>query len=232
MERRFDLQLEKLKKRIIRMSSLVNVQVDNVLYAVRTGDKQMASKIIKLEIKVDRFDVKIEKQCLKLVVLNQPVAMDLRFVFSAITINSSLERIGDLAANIAKGMLEVEFSQDELEMIDYASLSEIAREMVKKALDAFIHKNADLAMEALELEKSMNTFRDSKSVLLKNYMRENPDRIYAGMFLYDMIHSLERIGDLCTNIAEDVYFIIEAQNIRHKYEDILFPDSDNGSEDE
>lgn len=232
MERRFEHQLEKLKSRLIKMGSLVSEQVENVIHAVELDDKELAAKIIELESKVDKYDIKIEKQCLKMVVLNQPVAIDLRFVFSAVTINSSLERIGDLAVNVAKGLQDVELYRNELEMINFDKLSEITRKMLNKSIDTFINMSGKLAKEVFELEKSMNIIRDNESITLKNYLKNNPERVEEALFLYDMIHAFERMGDICTNIVEDVYFIIEAQNIRHKYADIIFGEEGDDNEDD
>ncbi len=222
MERHFEQQLDKLKKRIIKMSSLVNRQVEDALQAVSNRDVDFAEEILGRERKVDKFDVKIEKQCLKLVALNQPVAMDLRFVLSSITINSSLERIGDLAANIAKEVIDIEYSKDDLNSICFSSIAEITKDMISKSIDSFIQRSADLAKDVFELEKLMNAKRDQISDKIKIMMKKSLMDIDKAMFFYDTVHSLERIGDLCTNIVEDVYFIIEAQNIRHKYADILF----------
>ncbi len=227
MERHFEQQLEKLKKRLIKMSSLVNEQVEETLTAFTKRDTELAKNIIENEDKVDKFDVKIEKQCLKLVVLNQPVAMDLRFVFSAITINTSLERIGDLAGNIAREIIDVEYTNDDLEIIDFDEILNISRQMLTKSIDSFIQRNADLAKEVFELEAKMNKQRDELSKKIKSLMKENKLDIDKALFFYDTVQSLERMGDLCTNIVEDVYFIIEAQNIRHKYADILFGEEDS-----
>jgi len=224
MERHFDQQIEKLKKRLTRMSSLVIEQVENVIAAIENHDKDLALQILEKENIVDKLDLKIEKLCLKLVVLNQPVAMDLRFVFSAITINTSLERIGDHAANIAKGISETNYTVEELELVDFNKTAGLANEMIGKSIESFNKKDAALAKEVLGLEENMNVLCKKNADILKKYLKKNPDRIDEALFIYDMIHGFERIGDLSTNIVEDVYFIIEAQNIRHKYEQIFFDD--------
>ena len=226
MERHFEQQLTKLQKRIIKMGSLVNRQVEDTLKAVKENNREYAKEILAREVKVDKFDDKIKKLCLKLVVLNQPVAMDLRFVFSSITINTSLERIGDLAAKIAKGLEETEYTHAELKMMNFDLLSSTAQEMVNNAIDAFIQRDAKLAKEVLILEERMNDLKISETAHVHKYLRENSKRVDSALFLYDMIHALERIGDHCANIAEDVYFIVEAENIRHFYAEKLFSDDE------
>lgn len=119
METQFQKQLKKLQKNILEMGSLVEEQTLNVLKAVETMDEKVISQIISNEEIVNKLDVKIEKLCVKLVVLNQPVAMDMRIIFSAITIINNLERIGDLALKIAKWINEVNYSKSELELILY-----------------------------------------------------------------------------------------------------------------
>lgn len=232
METHFDLQLQKLKKRITKMSTLVDNQVENLLKAVSEQDHELAEYIISKEKNVDKYDLKIDKLCLKLVVLNQPVAMDMRFIFSAITINSNLERIGDHAANIARGILDVDYSKAELDLIQFEEISRITREMISKSVEAFIERDPELAKEVLLLEDDMNHLRDTEAAILKQYMIDHPGRIDSALFLYDMVHGLERIGDLSTNIVEDVYFMIEALNIRHKYVDILFDSEDSDEEND
>ncbi len=222
MNKHFDNQLEKLKKQIIKMTSLVFKQVKNVFIATENHDATLSVNIISNENEVNKIDLKIDKLCLQLVVLNQPVAYDLRFIFAAITINGSLERIGDLAANIAKGVLTSKYSMKELELINFSELKNIVLDMLTYSTEAFIQQSEQLSKKVFSLEKKLNELKDKASDSIKKFAVSNPEKINSVFFLYDLIHSLERIGDLTTNIVEDVYFTIKAQNIRHKYENIFF----------
>lgn len=222
METQFQKQLKKLQKNILEMGSLVEEQTLNVLKAVETMDEKVISQIISNEEIVNKLDVKIEKLCVKLVVLNQPVAMDMRIIFSAITIINNLERIGDLALKIAKWINEVNYSKSELELIQFNEISYIVRKMLKHSTTSVTYTDIELANKTILLENKLNEITKLNFDKLRKYMKENSDRIDEALFLYELLHSLERIGDLTTNIAEGVYFVSEAENIRHKYETTFF----------
>ena len=222
IETHFQKQLRKLQNSILNMTSLIEEQVKNVLRAVVNKNTELIDQIIKNEKLVNNLDNKIEKQCLKLVVLHQPVALDLRIVFSAITINNNLERIGDLTVKIAEGINTCNYTSDELELIEYSKISTIVKSMVLFAITAIENQDVEVANKIIILENELNEISKLHLKTLKDYMKNNSAQIDESLTLYEMIHSLERIGDLTTNIAEEVYFIKEAENIRHKYEASLF----------
>ncbi len=222
IETHFQKQLSKLQNNILNMSSLIEEQVKNVLKAVVNRGEELIAQIVATENLINNLDNKIEKQCLKLVVLHQPVALDLRIIFSAITINNNLERIGDLTVKIAEGINAFNYTQKELELIEYSKVAVIVKKMVVFAIASIENQDVNIANKIIALENELNTISRLHLVTLKEYMKNNSEQIDASLTLYEMLYSLERIGDLTTNIAEEVYFISEAENIRHKYEASLF----------
>jgi len=231
MERLFDIQIEKLKTRLIKMCSLVDEQVEFAIRAVNEEDIELAQLVIDRDKKVDKFDVKIEKICQKIFALNQPVAMDLRLIMSSLTINTNLERIGDIAVNIAESFLLYKKRPAFLHETKFPEMAKIAKEMVKDAIDSFIENDAKLAQKVIKTDNILDELNRENHNILIGIMRKNPSEIEQGVAMLVTGRQLERMGDHATNIAEDVYFIVEAQLIKHKYEKFIF-DEDNDNEDE
>jgi phosphate transport system protein len=231
MERTFDSQLEKLRKRVLKMCSLVDEQVETAFRAVDQENVELAEEVILKDEQVDRYDVKIDKICQKLIALNQPVAMDLRFIMSALTMNTNLERIGDIAVNICQNFLVIKRKPVFIDKVHYNEMTSIVREMLKGAFDSFINNDPKLAAKVIETDKKLDQFNMENHQILKAIMKESPDNIDDGVALLVISRQIERLGDHATNIAEDVYFIVEAQMIKHKYEKIIFEhdDEDEGN---
>jgi phosphate transport system protein len=222
MERQFEIQLEKLRKRILKMSSLVDEQVDYALRAVEESNVDFATLVISREDKVDKYDLKIEKICQRIIALSQPVAMDLRLIISAITIDTNLERIGDIAVNISEIFLMMKEKPDFIDRSKFADMAKIVKEMIKNAIDSFINGDPKLAQKVIETDKILDGYNRENHQILINIMKENAKYIEPAVALLVICRQLERVGDHCTNIAEDVFFIVEAQMIKHKYEKFLF----------
>jgi phosphate transport system protein len=231
MERTFDSQLEKLRKRVLKMCSLVDEQVETAFRAVNEENVELAEEVILKDEQVDKYDVKIDKVCQKLIALNQPVAMDLRFIMSALTMNTNLERIGDIAVNICQNFLIIKRKPIFIDKIHYNEMTSLVREMLKGAFDSFINNDPKLAAKVIETDKKLDQFNIENHQILKAIMKESPDNINDGVALLVISRQIERLGDHATNIAEDVYFIVEAQMIKHKYEKIIFEhdDEDEGN---
>jgi phosphate transport system protein len=222
MERRFDQQIEKLKTRLIKMCSLVDEQVEFAIKSVEEDNLELANIVIERDKKVDKYDVKIEKICQRLFALNQPVAMDLRLIMSSLTINHNLERIGDLATNIAKDAEYLKNKPEFYKELGFKEISTISREMVRFSIDSFIDNNPKLAEKVISMDDGLDNLTRSKYKLLVDIMKRSPENIDAALKFYSIFHDLERLGDHATNIAEDVFFIVEAQLIKHRYEGYLF----------
>lgn len=234
MERLLDIHIAKLKKRLIKMCSLVDEQVDLSIKAIEGENLELAKEVIDRDQKVDKYDVKIEKMCQKIFALNQPVAMDLRLIMSAITMDTNLERIGDIAVNIAEHFIEMGKKPAFFADTRFDEMAELSRFMIKYSIDAFVDGSAELAKKVIESDEKMdNLYFDNRKILIQK-MKEKPEYIEPAVSLLGISRQMERLGDLATNIAEDVYFIVEAQVIKHKYEKYIFSgdDDDDGDDSE
>lgn len=232
MERQFELHLGKLKSRIIKMSSLVEEQLEFAIKAIDEENPKLAELVNEREDKVNKLDRKIEKTCQKVIALSQPVAMDLRLVMSALTINTNLERIGDLAENIARNYLALVKRPDFISQTKYYEMAKHVKLMIKDAIDSFNNYDAALAKKVITYDDELDKlFADNRKIVI-NFMKEDAQKIDGALAILEICRHLERIGDHATNIAEDVYFIVEAQLIKHKYEKYIYSEIDDDDNEE
>ncbi|HUX92785.1 MAG TPA: phosphate signaling complex protein PhoU [Ignavibacteriaceae bacterium] len=232
MERQFDIQIEKLKKKILKMCSLVDEQVEFSIKAIDENDHELAKLVIERDVKVDKYDVKIEKICQKIFALNQPVAMDLRLIMSAITINTNLERIGDIAVNIAENFLILKSKPDFISRTKYSEMARLVKEMIRNAIDSFIQNDPKLAQKVIQTDPIIDSYNIENHQILIELMKEDPGNIEPAVALLVISRQLERLGDHATNVAEDVFFIVEAQMIKHKYEKFIMEDNPDEDDDD
>jgi phosphate transport system protein len=230
MERHFDQQLEKLRVRLMKMCSLVEEQVDAALRSIEEENAELAQQVVEREKKVDKFDLKIDKICQKIFALNQPVALDLRLIMSALTINNNLERMGDIAVNIAENSFILKKKPSFIDRIHFTEMSKVIREMIRNSIDSFVRDDAQLAKKVIETDNHVDKLNKENHQILIDVMKENPDNIQPAVTLLVTSRQMERLGDHATNIAEDVYFIVEARLVKHKYEKFLF--GEDASEDD
>jgi len=232
MERHFLQQLEKLKTRLIKMCSLVDEQLELALKAVNEENPELALLVIERDNKVDKYDLKVDRICQRIVALNQPVAMDLRMIMSSLTINNNLERVGDIAANIAENFLLIKKKPSFFERIKFASMAQITTGMLKNAIDAFINGDPKTAEKVIQSEELLDKLNVENHKISIEIMKEDKDNIEAAVAFLVICRQLERIGDHATNIAEDVFFIVQAQNIRHNYEKFFFSEHQMDDDEE
>lgn len=216
MERPFDIQIEKLKTKIIKMCSIVDEQVGLAINSLLNNENSLADSVIEMEEKVDKFDVKIERICQKLFALNQPVAMDLRLIMSALKINSNLERMGDLAVNIARNAKDLKNLPDFMQRLHFEEIGRIAREMIKKSFDSFINNDAELAKSVIAIDNQLDEIVKINSKTLIEIMKEKSENVENAVIIYSALQEIERLGDHAVNISEEVYFIIKAQSLKHR----------------
>ncbi len=227
MERQLDVQLEKLKKRLFKMCSLVDEQVNNAIKALEEEDIELAKQVIEKDDKVDKFDVKIEKTCQKIFALNQPVAMDLRLIMSAMSLDMNLERIGDNAVNIAEYVIELKKKPQFLAETKFSEMAKLVKVMVKTAIDSFIDNNAEYARKVIEMDDTLDMLDKENRKIIVDIMKKDCNYVEEGAAMLGISRMMERLGDMATNIAEDVYFIVEAHLIKHQYEKYLFDDDES-----
>lgn len=228
MERPFDIQLEKLKTKLIKMCSLVDEQVEFMIKAVEEENESLAVMVLERDHKVDKYDLKIERICQKLFALNQPVAMDLRLIMSALKINTNLERIGDLTVNICRDVIEMKSKPPFYDKIQFSESASIAREMIKSAIDAFIEKDAELSKKVLLSDDKLDDIVTENSRILADVMKKDPELVDSALRYFSIFQEIERLGDHATNIAEEVYFIVKAETIKHRQEEAFSDDDIDG----
>ena len=231
MERVLDEYIEKLKRRVMKMSSLVDEQVNNAIKSVQEENLELASEVIEKDNKVDKYDNKIDKICQRIFALTQPVAMDLRLIMSSLTINNNLERVGDIAVNIAEYIKMIQRKPTFYDKTKLEQMFRVVRQMLKDSIDSYMAGDEKLARSVIEADDNIDRMNVENHKILIDIMKQNPDNIEPAIALLVMSRQLERLGDHCTNIAEDVFFIVEAHMVKHKYEKYLF-DEDKDDDDE
>lgn len=216
MAKHFHKELEKLKKRILSLGAMAEDRVRMAIKAIETRDTAIADKIISTDYEVDEMEVEIEEECLKVLALHQPVAVDLRFITAVIKINNDLERIADEAVNIARG---VSYLSREKQVFyfdfNFSEMLEKTQTMLKSSLDALVNMDTDLAVKVCLLDDEIDDMNKEVHRLVKDSIEENPEQ---GRQLVDLLlisRHLERIADHATNIAEEVIYMIEGEIVRH-----------------
>jgi phosphate transport system protein len=215
MTKHFDRELEKLKKKILSLGALVEERVYLAIKAIESRDSDLAKKIIHSDHEIDETEVEVEEECLKILALYQPVAIDLRFIVAVIKINNDLERIGDQAVNIAERIQSIAKYPKISFHFDYTEMAEIAAAMLKQSLDALINLDIDMAFRILTLDDEVDDIQGNAYSQIKQAMREHPEEMTYLINLYLISRHLERVADHATNIAEEVIYLIEGEIVRH-----------------
>jgi len=219
--RHFHEELGHLKQRLTALSSEAEEAVGNAVEALLRRDKVMAQNVIRGDRTINTLESGIEEQAFQLIALHQPMARDLRLIFSAIKIVHDLERVGDHAVNIAQSaerLLAYPHVVPEPEIVEMARRS---RQMLADSLSAFVRGDAPLAREVCRRDDVVDSLNDSVFRILLTHMMEDQRSIGACMELLLVSRNLERVADLATNIAEDVVFVAEGKTIKHHAEDGL-----------
>jgi phosphate transport system protein len=216
MTEHFRRETEKLKASLLTLSSVVEEHLWQAVRSVESRDTALAQNVIESDIDVDSEEVEIEEECLKLLALYQPVAVDLRFIVAALKINNDLERIGDLAVNIAQRSLTLAAQPPITIDFDLSAMAEKARAMLKKSLDALVKMDTAAARDVCAKDEEVDEMNHTMHDLVKENIVRNPDRVHCLLQLLLVSRSLERISDLSTNIAEDVIYMVEGVIVRHR----------------
>lgn len=215
MERHFHEQLQNLKETLLKMASAVETSIARAIDALVERDNQLADEVIKEDNHINDFEIQIDEQCLKLLALQQPMAVDLRFITSAIKINNDLERIGDHAVNIAERAKILNKEESLKPLIDIPRMAQIAQSMINDSISSFIHGDVEKAHAICMRDNEVDQLDDQIFQELMTYMVSNTKTIVRALNLLLISKNLERIADLSTNIAEEVIFIYKAQIIKH-----------------
>jgi len=211
----FSEQLEDLRRNLILMGGEVERQIQHAIEALTEVDAKKAADVIAADAEIDRMEMVIEEQAVHLLALQQPVAVDLRFLVAALKINNDLERIGDHAVNIAEGAERLAGQKPFKPFVDIHYMSEVAMSMLKQSLDAFVNRDANLAKQVIKKDDILDDKNVSLIRELLTYMAEYPNLITYCLELISVSKNLERVGDLASNICEDTIYMAEARWVKH-----------------
>ena len=216
METHFQQELNKLKGNLLQMAGLAERAISNAVEALVKRDTPLAEKTIAEDEKINQMEIRIDEMCLKLLALHQPMAADLRFITSAMRINTELERIGDQAVNIAERVISLNQEPQLKPYMDIPRMAEITQSMVREVLDAFVNGDAQLARSVCERDDQVDGLNDQVFRELLTYMMADSKTITRAVHLIIVSRCLERIADHATNIAEGVIFMVKALVIKHR----------------
>jgi len=219
MQRHFDEELSALNEKILRMATLAQVSIQKSIQALADRDVELARRVIDDDADVDSLENGIDDDVFNMIALHQPVASDLRFLTTALKVNADLERIADLSVDICQRVLELAPQPLLKPLIDIPKLSVVAQDMVKKAIDAFIKRDAELARRVCLSDTEADKLRDLiQDELINKYMAKDPGSSSRAVPLLLIARYLERICDHATNIAEDIVYMVEAKVVKHHHE--------------
>jgi phosphate transport system protein len=211
----FQEELDQLKTRLLEMGGLAEDRVRTVVQGLVERDAARVDRVLAGDTPINRLHIEIDSRCFKLLALYQPMAVDLRAIVSAVKINSDLERVGDLAINIAEAARRYMRHPPVKELIDIPRMADIAQGMLRDALDAYVRRDTALAHAVLNEDDQLDALKTQVFRELLTYMLQDPSTIEPALDLILISRHLERIGDHATNVAEDVIFMVSARDVRH-----------------
>jgi phosphate transport system protein len=215
MTKHFRRELENIKKRILTLGSMVEDRLRLAIQAVDQVDAEIAQRIIKTDYEIDEMEVEIEEECLKVLALHQPVAVDLRFIIAVIKINAELERIGDQAVNIAERVEIIAKRPKPPFSFDYSVMGEKAQRMLKMSLDALVNLDVDIAYKVIMMDDEVDQIKKDAYDKIKQAIKDLPERVGYYINLLLISRHLERLADHATNVAEEVIYLVEGEIYRH-----------------
>ena len=211
----FDQEMRELQDAILRMGGMVERNIYQAVEALKSRNLHLAEQVIETDLEVDELENEVEEECIRLIALRQPMAKDLRAITTAMKITHELERMGDLAVNIAERNVEMCDEPPLKPLIDIPRMAEHAQEMLRKSLDAFVREDVELALEVCDSDDLLDNLNEQIFRELITFMIEDPKTISRATRLVLVSRYLERFGDHATNIGELVVFMVEGRNIRH-----------------
>jgi phosphate transport system protein len=215
MPRHYELELDQLRTLLIRMGSLVEEQIDYAVKALTDGDQRLAELVMERDKRVDEYDIAVDERCMSIFALNQPVAIDLRLLMAALKINNELERIGDIAVNLAERVEPLALYPEFVKGTSLAEMAFAARDMMKSAIDSFVNNDPSLAKKVLESDDYIDELDRKTFERMTKVMMESPELVGPSCHILILSRHIERLADHATNIAEDVIFLVNARIIKH-----------------
>ena len=208
-------ELEQLKVRLLEMGGLAEEQVRLAVKGLVERDRDLIDRVLVSDEPLNALHIEIDSRCFTLLALYQPMAVDLRAIVAAVKINTHLERVGDLAINIAEAARQYSTHLPVKKLIDIPRMATIAQRMLRDALDAFVRRDTSLAQNVLNEDDALDALKTQIFRELLTYMLQDPATIEPALDLILISRHLERIGDHATNVAEDVIFMVSAKDVRH-----------------
>jgi len=215
MTTHLEQELENIKLKIFEMADLAIESIALSVEALKNSDIKLAEKIIEGDTILDKLEVAIDDECIRVLVTKQPAAVDLRFVLAMLKINTDLERIGDLSTNVAKETIRLNGHQLVKPLVDIPRMAEIAIKMIKAVFQSLTERDADKSRDVIEMDREIDDLNLQVYRELFSYMAESPRFMSQSLALIMVAKALERIGDHTTNIAERAIYYIEGVDIRH-----------------
>jgi phosphate transport system protein len=216
MERHFEADLQELRERLLVMGSVAETMIHKSVTALVSRQESLVQEVLAHEEEMDLLCIEIDDRCFTLLALQQPMASDLRFLVAAIKINSDLERIADQTVSIALRAQALITQPEVKPLIDIPRMARLAQEMVRKSLDAFVGRDAELARTVIDSDDDVDSLRDQVFRELLTYMMADTATIPRALALILVSRNLERIADHATNIAEDVIYIVRGEDVRER----------------
>ena len=213
--RHFQEELEALQGRLLEMGGLAEERVRAAVHGLVSRDVALVDQVLYSDEPINTLHIEVDERCFKLLALHQPMAADLRAIVAAVKINTDLERVGDLAVNIAEAAKRYVTHPPVKKLIDIPKMGEIAQSMLRDSLDAYVKRDTALAHEVLNEDDELDGLKTQVFRELLTYMLQDPSTVEPALDLILVSRHLERIGDHATNIAEDVIFMVSALDVRH-----------------
>lgn len=215
MTKHFEREIERLKRQILALSAQVEENVVKSTKAVQGRNSILAQEVIDTDPSIDQMEVEVEEECLKILALYQPVAHDLRFVVSILKINADLERIGDLAVNIAHRAKKLASLAPVNTHFNIIEMSTSVKHMLRHALEALVNEDIQGARDVILKDTEVDSFNAEIVEVVYSEIQKDPSRSEAYLLILNVARNLERIGDHATNIAEDIIYLVEGEIVRH-----------------
>jgi len=208
-------ELDKLKSSLLSLGAMIEERFDMMIESIETLDAGIAHKIIASDYEIDETEVAIEEECLKMLALYQPVAIDLRFLVAGIKINNDMERIADNIVNVAERIAVAAKEKKDIFPFDYMEMARKVKQMLQKSLDVFVKTDLDLAYKIRVMDDDVDKIKDQAYDVTKDVLKQYPEKAGYIINMYLISRHLERIADLATNIAEEIIYIVEGDIVRH-----------------
>jgi phosphate transport system protein len=219
MTRHIERQIDILKEKILRVGTLVEEAFSKSITALINRDTSLAQRVMASDEEIDRMEVEVEEECLKILALYQPVAADLRFVVAVLKINNDLERMGDLARNIAKRVPQLATGAAVDLPPEIRLMATLAQDMVKQCLDAVVNADPTLARQVREEDDAVDEARQQIRRRVLAGIKAHPEQLENLLRINSVSKHIERIADMATNVAEDVIYMVEGDIVRHRTTD-------------